>query len=186
MKTALLKRNAIHAALVGLICGIEVAVYAALGPAGLGLVANPLYWACFIMIPVVFMQGGQWSALPLHAFNLVFGMLAGGWLCFLFVGLTAASIGLPLSFGIFTCLCVLLVMFCAMTFAEGGVKPFLGNCPMAFTGMCTVFAACGDAVTLEPYLVALVSLLVGTVCATLMVQSGTLAAKLAGGQDASA
>lgn len=180
VKTALL-----HALFVGVIAGVEIAVYAAMGPAGAAIVANPLYWACFIVIPVVFMQGGDWKMVPIHWINLLLGMFVGGWLCFFFVGNTAASLGLPVAFGIFTCITTFLVQGVATSFVPGGLKPALGFCPMAFVGMITVFASCTDAVNMEPYGVALVSLFVGVVFATLMAQSGKLAAKLAGGaQDA--
>ena len=176
VKTALL-----HALFVGIIAGVEIAIYAALGPAGMAVVANPLYWACFIVIPVVFMQGGDWKMVPIHWINLLLGMFVGGWLCFFFVGNTAMQLGLPLAFGIFTCLTTFLVQGIATSFVPGGLKPALGFCPMAFVGMITVFASCTDAVNMEPYGVSLVSLFIGVVFATLMAQSGKLAAKLVNG-----
>lgn len=180
MDTKMIKQNLLHALFVGILAGIEIAIYAALGPAGAGVIMNPLYWACFIVIPVIFMQGGDWKMIPIHWVNLLLGMFVGGWLCFFFVGNTVMAIGLPLAFGIFTCLTTFLVQGVATTFVPKGFKPALGFCPMAFVGMITVFASCSDSVNMEPYGIALVSLFIGVVFATLMAQSGKLAAKLAG------
>lgn len=180
-KSVLLKTNILHALFVGVIAGIEIALYAAIGPVGAGIVQNPLYWACFIVIPVIFMQGGDWNMVPKHWLNLLLGMFVGGWLCFFFVGNTVMAIGLPIAFGIFTCITTFLVQGIATSFIPGGLKPALGFCPMAFVGMITVFASCNDAVNMEPYCTALVSLFIGVVFATLMAQSGKLAAKFVGG-----
>ena len=172
--------NIIHAALVGIIAGVVIGVYAFIGPAGLGLVQTPFYWACFIIIPVVFMAGGEWRQVPIHWVNLLLGMVAGGWLCFFFVGNTAASMGLPLSFGIFTALTTFLVQGIATAFVSGGLKPAIGFCPMAFVGMIAVFASATDAVDMTPYITVGVSLFIGVVTATLMAQSGKIAAKITG------
>lgn len=176
----IVKTNVLHALFVGILAGIEIAIYAAIGPAGIALVENPLYWACFIVIPVVFMQGGDWKMVPVHWVNLLLGVIVGGWLCFFFVGNTVMSLGLPLAFGIFTCLTTFLVQAIATCFVPGGLKPAIGFCPMAFVGMITVFASCTDAVNLEPSAIAVVSLFIGVVFATLMAQSGKLAARIVG------
>lgn len=172
--------NIVHAAFVGIIAGIVIGVYALLGPAGMGLVQSPLYWACFIIIPVVFMAGGEWKQIPIHWVNLLLGMVLGGWLCFFFVGNTAASMGLPLSFGIFTAITTFIVQAIATIFIPGGLKPAIGFCPMAFVGMITVFASATDAVDMTPYITGAVSLAIGVVTATMMAQSGKIAAKITG------
>lgn len=186
MKSKLVAQNVVHALLVGILAGIEIAVYAALGPAGTGLVANPLYWACFIVIPVIFMQGGEWKAVPINWLNLLLGMVVGGWLCFFFVGNTVMSLGLPLAFGIFTLITTFLVQAIATIFVPGGLKPYWGFCPMAFVGMITVFASCSDAVNMDPYITGFISLMVGVVFATLMAQSGKLAARIVGNKGETA
>ncbi len=174
----LIAQNLVHALLVGIICGVEIAIYAALATSG--IVQHPLYWACFIVIPVIFMAGGEWKMIPVHWLNLLLGMFVGGWLCFFLVGKTVMAIGLPIAFGIWTCVTTFLVQGTATSFIPGGLKPALGFCPMAFIGMITVFASATDAVNMEPYMVGLVSLFVGVVFATCMAQSGKLAAKIVG------
>lgn len=176
----LVATNVIHAALVGIIAGIVIGIYALIGPAGLGIVQVPYYWACFIIIPVIFMAGGEWKQVPIHWLNLLLGMVAGGWLCFFFVGNTVAGLGLPLSFGIFTAITTFIVQAVATVFVKGGLKPALGFCPMAFVGMIAVFASATDAVDMTPYITVGASLFVGVVTATLMAQSGKLAAKITG------
>ena len=180
MDTKMIKQNLLHALFVGVIAGIEIGIYAAIGPAGAASVANPLYWACFIVIPVIFMQGGDWKMVPVHWVNLLLGMFVGGWLCFFFVGNTVLALGLPLAFALFTCMTTFLVQGAATTFVPGGFKPAFGFCPMAFVGMITVFASCTDAVNMLSYGTALVSLFAGVVFATLMAQSGKLAARIVG------
>ena len=149
-----LKANLLHALFVGIICGVLIGVYAALP------IETPLYWAAFIMIPTVFMFGGEWKDVPYHWVN--------------------AAIGLPLAFAVATCICTFLVQGLTNgVFSPGGFKLFFGRCPMAFVGMITCFAAGG-----QNYVVALVSLMVGIVFATLSAQSGKLAARIVGlGQD---
>lgn len=172
----------VHAAFVGIIAGVVIGVYALIGPAGLGLVQVPFYWACFIIIPTVFMAGGEWKQVPIHWVNLLLGMVAGGWLCFFFVGNTAAGMGLPLSFGIFTAITTFIVQAVATSFVPGGLKPAIGFCPMAFVGMIAVFASATDAVDMTPYITVGASVFVGVVTATLMAQSGKLAAKIVGAE----
>lgn len=172
--------NIVHAALVGIIAGVVIGVYALIGPAGMGLVQTPFYWACFIIIPVIFMAGGEWKQMPIHWVNLLWGMVAGGWLCFFFVGNTVMGLGLPLAFGIFTALTTFIVQAVATVFVPGGLKPAIGFCPMAFIGMIAVFASATDAVDMTPYITVGASLFVGVVTATLMAQSGKLAAKICG------
>ena len=172
------KINALHALFVGIIAGVVIAIYAALGPAGIGSVQTPFYWGCFIIIPTVFMAGGEWKMVPTHWLNLLVGIVLGGWLCFFLVGNTVASLGLPLAFGIFTCLTTFLVQGLTTVFTQGVMKPAFGFCPMAFVGMIAVFASCNDAFTMSTYLTITVSLLVGVVTATLMAQSGKLASKI--------
>ena len=176
----LVLNNLVHALLVGIIAGVVIGVYAFIGPAGLGLVQVPFYWACFIIIPVVFMAGGEWKMIPVHWANLLLGMVAGGWLCFFLVGNTVMSLGLPLAFGIMTCITTFIVQGVATAFVPGGLKPAIGFCPMAFVGMIAVFASATDAVDMTPYITVGVSLLIGVVTATLMAQSGKLAAKITG------
>lgn len=172
--------NIIHALLVGIIAGVVIGAYALIGPAGLGLVQVPYYWACFIIIPVIFMAGGQWKQVPIHWLNLLLGMVAGGWLCFFLVGNTVAGLGLPLAFGVMTAITTFLVQGIATIFVPGGFKPAWGFCPMAFVGMISVFASATDAVDMTPYITVGASLFVGVVTATLMAQSGKLAAKITG------
>lgn len=87
---------------------------------------------------------------------------------------------MPLAFAVATCICTFLVQGLTNgVFSPGGFKPYFGRCPMAFVGMITCFAAGG-----QNYVVALVSLIVGIVFATLSAQSGKLAARIVGlGQD---
>ena len=165
--SATVKTNVLHALFVGIICGIVIAIYAALP------IENPLYWAVFISIPVTFMFGGEWKDVPFHWINLLLGLFVGGALCFVFTGMFAPNTGMPLAFGIATCVCTFIVQALATVFTPGVLKPFLGRCPMAFIGMITCFAAGG-----QNYEVAVVSLLVGVVTSTLMAQSGKLAAKI--------
>ena len=161
--------NLVHALLVGIICGVVIAVYAALP------VETPLYWACFIMIPVVFMFGGEWRDIPFHWVNVLIGLFLGGALTFVITQALVPGIGLALAFGVATCVCTFLVQGLTTLFSPGALKPFWGRCPMAFVGMITCFAAGGD-----NYPVAVVSLLVGVVTSTLMAQSGKLAARIVG------
>lgn len=165
-----LKANLLHALFVGIICGVLIGIYAALQ------IEAPLYWAAFIMIPTVFMFGGEWKDIPVHWVNAAIGLLLGGALTFVITQQLVPGIGLPLAFAVATCICTFLVQ--GLTngiFAPGGFKPYFGRCPMAFVGMITCFAAGG-----ENYIVALVSLLVGIVFATLSAQSGKLAARIVG------
>ena len=144
-----LKKNLLHALFVGIICGIVIAVYASLP------VEAPLYWACFIMIPVVFMFGGQWKDVPVHWINVLIGLFLGGALTFVITQALVPSVGLALAFGIATCVCTFLVQGLTNgVLSPGGIKPFIGRCPMAFVGMITCFAAGG-----ENYVVAVASLL---------------------------
>lgn len=161
--------NLVHALLVGIICGVVIAVYAALP------IETPLYWACFIMIPVVFLFGGEWKDVPYHWANVLIGLFLGGALTFVITAQLLPAVGLAVAFGIATCVCTFLVQGLTTLFSPGAIRPFWGRCPMAFVGMITCFAAGGD-----NYLVAVVSLLVGVVTSTLMAQSGKLAAKIVG------
>lgn len=168
-----LKKNLLHALFVGIICGIVIAVYASLP------VEAPLYWACFIMIPVVFMFGGQWKDVPVHWINVLIGLFLGGALTFVITQALVPSVGLALAFGIATCVCTFLVQGLTNgVLSPGGIKPFIGRCPMAFVGMITCFAAGG-----ENYVVAVASLLVGVVTSTLMAQSGKLAERIVFGKQ---
>ena len=169
-----LKANLLHALFVGIICGVLIGVYAALP------IEVPLYWAAFIMIPTVFMFGGEWKDVPYHWANAAIGLFLGGALTFVITQQLVPGIGLPLAFAVATCICTFLVQGLTNgVFSPGGFKPFFGRCPMAFVGMITCFAAGG-----QNYVVALVSLLVGIVFATLSAQSGKLAARIVGlGQD---
>lgn len=165
-----LKANLLHALFVGVICGVLIGVYAALP------IEAPLYWAAFIMIPTVFMFGGEWKDVPFHWLNAAIGLFLGGALTFVITQQLAPGIGLPLAFAAATCICTFLVQGLTNgVFSPGGFKPFFGRCPMAFVGMITCFAAGG-----QNYGVALASLLVGIVFATLSAQSGKLAARIAG------
>lgn len=163
-----LKKNLWHAVLVGIGSGILIGVYALLN--AVGFVQQPLYWACFIVLPLVFMFGGKWSDVVPHIGNVWFGLLCG-WCTFQLVNLMVGATGLPLAFGIATC--IMTVVLQGIT--GGFLATSIGRCPMAFAGMVCCFAANG-----ENLLVAVISLAVGIVCATLFVQSGALAAKLAG------
>lgn len=165
--SATVKTNILHALFVGIICGIVIGIYAALP------IENPLYWAAFITIPVVFMYGGEWRDVPFHWVNLLIGLFLGGALTFVLTQLMAPSTGMPIAFAVATCVCTFIVQALATVFTPGVLKPFLGRCPMAFIGMITCFAAGG-----QNYEVAVVSLLVGVVTSTLMAQSGKLAAKI--------
>lgn len=176
----LVKTNLLHALFVGIICGIVIGVYAFIGPAGLGLVQVPYYWACFIVIPVIFMAGGEWKQVPVHWVNLLLGIVLGGWLCFFLVGNTVMALGLPIAFAIMTCITTFIVQGLATSFVPGGLKPAIGFCPMAFVGMISVFASASDAFDLTPYITVAISLFIGVVAATLMAQSGKLAAKITG------
>ena len=71
-----LKANHLHALFVGIICGVLIGVYAALP------IETPLYWAAFIMIPTVFMFGGEWKDVPFHWVNAAIGLFLGGALTF--------------------------------------------------------------------------------------------------------
>lgn len=163
----------VHALLVGLECAVVIGIYAQLNV--MGIVENPLYWACFIMIPVVFMFGGEWKDIPFHWINLMIGLFLGGLLTFVITGALVSSLGLALAFAIATCVGTFLVQGLTSVFMPGGLSPFWGRTPMAFIGMITCFAAGG-----QNYEVAVVSLLIGVVTSTIMAQSGKLAAKIVG------
>ena len=163
----------VHALLVGLEAAVVIGVYAQLNV--MGIVENPLYWACFIMIPVVFMFGGEWKDVPFHWVNLLIGLFLGGLLTFVITGALVGALGLALAFAVATCVGTFLVQGLTNVFMPGGLSPFWGRTPMAFIGMITCFAAGG-----EHYPVAVASLLVGVVTSTLMAQSGKLAARIVG------
>ena len=128
------------------------------------------------MIPTVFMFGGEWKDIPYHWVNAAIGLFLGGALTFFITQNLVGGIGLPLAFAVATCICTFLVQGLTNgVFSPCGIRPFIGRCPMAFVGMITCFAANG-----ENYVVALVSLCVGIVFATLSAQSGKLAARIVG------
>ncbi len=159
-----LKKNLWHALFVGILSGVVIGVYA-----GLGL-ETPLYWAAFIVLPVVFMSGGRWPDVLPHIGNAWFGVFIG-WACFQLVSMTTPVVGLPLAFGLATAVCTVVLQ--GMT--GGFLASSLGRCPMAFVGMITCFAAGGTNL-----LTAVISLACGIVAATAMVQSGKIAARLSG------
>lgn len=181
------KKNWIHAALVGILSGILIGVYAALIPPDGSTGITPLFWASFITLPTVFMFGGRWKDVVPLVLNAWFGY-ACGLVVFYFCGIAAASITLAGAFGLFTC--VLTVILQGLTSAA--LPAWLGKTPMAFVGMVCCFASPAAASigqvglvsatspSLQTMLVAFVSLTVGIIGATVMAQSGALAAKLAG------
>ena len=172
---------------VGILSGILIGVYAALIPPDGSTGITPLFWASFITLPTVFMFGGQWKDIvPLIA-NAIFGYVCG-LIVFYFCGITAATITLAGAFGVFTC--ILTVFLQGLTSAA--LPAWLGKTPMAFVGMVCCFASPAAASigqvglvsatspSLQTMIVAFVSLAVGVIGATVMAQSGALAAKLAG------
>jgi hypothetical protein len=163
----------LHALLVGIECAVVIAVYVALNLAG--VVQTPLYWACFIMIPCVFMFGGEWKDVPYHWVNILIGLFLGGALTFVITQAMVGSTGLVVAFSVATCVGTFLVQGLTNVFMPGGKKPFWGRTPMAFIGMIACFAAGG-----QNYAVLVVSLLVGVVTSTVMAQSYKLAAKIVG------
>lgn len=159
-----MKKNLWHALFVGLLSGIVIGIYAALP------IEAPLYWAAFITLPTVFMFGGETKQIMPLSLNALFGLFIG-WLCFQMVGGLVSFVEMPLAFAVATALCTVLLQG-----TTGGLlSSSFGRCPMAFVGMITCFAAGGSNL-----LVAAISLLVGVCAATLMAQTGKLAAKLAG------
>ena len=167
----------VHALLVGIEAAVVIGVYAQLNV--MGIVENPLFWACFIMIPVIFMFGGEWKDIPFHWVNLLIGLFLGGALTFVITQALVGATGLAIAFAIATCVGTFLVQGLTNIFMPGALSPFWGRTPMAFIGMITCFAAGG-----ENYVVAVVSLLVGVVTSTIMAQSGKLAAKIVGADKA--
>lgn len=181
------KRNWWHAVFVGILSGILIGIYAALIPPDGSTGITPLFWACFITLPTVFMFGGQWKDIVPLILNAWFGYLCGI-IVFYFCGITAASITLAGAFGVFTC--ILTIVLQGLT--SGALPPALGKTPMAFVGMVCCFASPAAASlgmeglvgptspAMQTLIVAFISLAVGVIAATCMVQTGKWAAKLAG------
>ena len=163
-----LKRDLILAVFVGIGCGIQMGIYQALNVSG--LVENPLYWASYLPIPAMFLFGANFKDIPFHWGNALFGVLCA-FLCNALATATAGGIGFPVSMSIQ----MAIWNFVIMAVAGGIFAKNIGRCPMAVLGFIGFFAAGGTNL-----LVLCVSLICGIVSGVIMVQSGKIAAKMAG------
>ena len=138
------------------------------------IIDNPLYWATFVLIPIVLVTGPKWKLLPVHFLNVLIGFFLGGSVAYLVISLVNDNIYFPIAFGLGSLVGVFLVQFITTAALPSFKSLFwLGECGIAFVSMTSCFACNNDNI-----IIFLLSLLSSVVLATCIGYSEKLAERI--------